>query len=162
MAGDGTDVILQNGSSATFIAGYSIRFLPGFHAQNGSYTDAHITETGSFCNDLSESTVVEYTAPVAYKSETVKPEESIQGSMMAEPSVKVYPNPTTGSVRVEWSNMEGPVQLTLFNSLGAKLAEKSMPGDTFIYIDLANHKRGVYFVNVRGNNAQQVQKIVLY
>ncbi|HPR30862.1 MAG TPA: sugar-binding protein [Prolixibacteraceae bacterium] len=163
VAGDETSVDFLSGSSVTLIAGYSIRFLPGFHAHNGSYMDAHITTTGSFCDDLPAAMMVESAPSETVKAESLYDEEpeteSIAGT---QPFMKVYPNPTTGRVRVEWAHMEGPVQITLFNSLGAKLAQESVPCDTFIYLNLTNNKKGVYFVNIRGNNAQQVQKVVLY
>jgi len=163
IAGDGYPVDFLSGSSVNLIAGESISFLPGFHAHSGSYMDAWITTTGSFCDALPAATMVEGARPGTGKSESLYDEEpeteSIAGT---QPFMKVYPNPATGRVRVEWVNMEGPVQVTLFNSLGAKLAQESVPSDAIIYIDLTSHKKGAYFVHVRGNTAQQVQKIVLY
>jgi len=44
-------VTIENKANATLIAGNSIRFLPGFHAQESSNVDAHITTTGSVCNE---------------------------------------------------------------------------------------------------------------
>ncbi|MCF8358198.1 MAG: T9SS type A sorting domain-containing protein [Prolixibacteraceae bacterium] len=153
-------VNLQSGSSATFIAGYSIRFLPDFHAHSGSYMDAHITTIGSFCDDLPESTVVKYTEPVAHKSKSIEKEESIQGSIMAEPSVKVYPNPNNGEFTVELQHFDGETRVMLFNSTG-QLIHNGLTTDREMQLIIPHAKSGMYFIKTVNKDNQFMQKIVV-
>lgn len=162
VAGDETDVILQNGSATTFIAAYSIRFLPGFHAQNGSYIDAHITTNSSFCDNLPEQVIVEYTAPETYKSERTEQEKIAHNDFIAVPLMIVYPNPTTGIVNVEWKGFEEPVQITLFNAIGTKIVQKTLHNETRANVNLSNHRKGIYFVKIQNSHSQQIQKILLF
>ncbi|MCF8359092.1 MAG: T9SS type A sorting domain-containing protein [Prolixibacteraceae bacterium] len=163
VAGDGTDVILQNGSSATFIAGYSVRFLPGFHAHSGSYMDAHITETGIFCNSEPPggAPIVENTLPDTYKSKNIEQEKSMGSDFGAEPLVKVYPNPTRGETRFELKRFEEPVNVRLFNSTGALVEEVKQVGNSTLTLHLNHLRKGLYIVNIENSNFRKISKLMV-
>ena len=61
VAGDGL-VEVQSGAIVQFIAGESIRFLPGFHAKAGSAVNAWITTTGTYCGGALGSSLLSYNA----------------------------------------------------------------------------------------------------
>ncbi|MBN1927317.1 MAG: PKD domain-containing protein [Prolixibacteraceae bacterium] len=162
VAGDGTDVIFENGSGATLIAGHSIRFLHGFMAQPGSHVDAHITITNSFCNELQGQHIVENTQPGIYKNKIVENNKTIPENDIDAPLVKIYPNPSMGIVNIEWLNIETHVLITLYNSTGAKLIQESFSNDRFASFNLTKYRKGILFVNVQTNSSEHTQKIVLY
>jgi len=161
VAGDGTSVVFESGSSATLIAGYSICFLPGFHAQNGSYMSAIITTTGTFCDGMPEQVIVEYTAPMVHKSENIEPEKEIQNDAKDEPSLRVYPNPTRGETRFELNNFSKPVYIRIFNSNGVlveEIKEVAAPTPT---LQLSHLRKGLYFVCVGNSNYRTTRKLVI-
>ncbi|HPR62342.1 MAG TPA: leucine-rich repeat protein, partial [Prolixibacteraceae bacterium] len=118
VAGNGTNVDLENGSFTTLIAGQSIRFLPGFHAQAGSYVSAYITTTGSFCDDLPEAIMA--APPVTEKSLELVETDTAPIDFV-EQSMVVYPNPNNGQFTIAFTKFEGASQVFLFNAMGQKV-----------------------------------------
>lgn len=89
VAGSGTSFLIQNGGSATMIAGQNILFYPGTTVQPGGYLLGYIAPGGPFCGGVIPS------AP-----EVIAGEEEIAGSAVS-PAFKIYPNPTTGIFTLE-------------------------------------------------------------
>ena len=150
-------VSLQAGSSTTLIAGQSIRFLPGFHAQSGSWMDAHITTTNSFCNAANESMLA---AQVEEKSIAVTETEA-SVVIPVEKSIKVYPNPNNGQFFLEVSNFEARATVSIYNMLGSKVYESKMTNEINHKINLLGIKKGVYFVKVTDQKEQFTKKIIV-
>lgn len=59
--------------------------------------------------------------------------------------VTVYPNPTSGTIKIEAENIEA---ISIYNLLGEKLFETSASGNYYEY-DFSSQKVGVYFVRIQ-------------
>ncbi|MCF8358195.1 MAG: T9SS type A sorting domain-containing protein [Prolixibacteraceae bacterium] len=160
VAGDGTTVDFFSGSSVTLIAGHSINFLHGFHAHSGSYMDAHITTNNTFCDDLPEQAIVEYTAPETYKSKTVEEERINKNIIGEEPMMAVFPNPNSGQFNIKLNNFNGETRLIMFNTMGQKVYDETV-NEKQITVGLPHIKQGLYFIKAINNNKQYDQKIVI-
>lgn len=156
VAGDQTTVILENGSSANFIAGQSIRFLPGFHAQSGSSAHAYISTT--FCDDLPASIVATQQIAVKSTDDVIVPNE--ENGFIPQASLKVFPNPNKGQFTIQLENMDSQVQLMIFNAVGT-LIHQVKTSDESLIIDLSNAQRGIYFVRAFNETEQFTQKLIL-
>jgi Leucine-rich repeat (LRR) protein len=153
-------VIIETGATALFIAGHSIRFLPGFHAQNGSTVKAWITSNGEFCDAYPAGTPVLVSQLSPEKSTTDfdnTPETTEPGK---EPGLKVYPNPNNGQFSIKLSNIEGNSTVHLFNAQGQLLQTKST-NDSHLNIDIPNPKPGIYFVKTIYNGKHYDKKILV-
>jgi hypothetical protein len=148
IAGGGSSVIVQPGGSATFIAGYRIMMLPGTHAQSGSYLHAYITTNGQYC------TTPTPLAPGI--SSGVEPERE----NMESPVFKVYPNPTTGSFRVEMTGITSSSGFVaeIFGCQGEKLMSHAIHATGDNEIVLTGRPAGIYLVRlVSGNHSVTVK-----
>jgi hypothetical protein len=151
-------VTIENNANATFIAGNSILFLPGFNAQQGSNVDAHITTTGSFCDDL--PTPIMATEPVVEKSaaepvdEEDQPEPDIPGAAM-----KIFPNPNNGQFTLVTKEKEMPEHVSVYNAIGQKI--KDFVKITNLQFDINGEKPGVYVVRATWHNKEIFQKFII-
>lgn len=151
-------VIIENNANATFIAGNSISFLPGFHAQEGSYVDAHITTTGSFCDDLPAPIMA--AEPVVEKSATepIADENENQPSSLSA-SMKVYPNPNNGQFTLFTEEKEMPENVSIYNSKGQKI--KQLDKISSLEFNMLNETPGLYVVRVTWHNKDASQKFII-
>lgn len=154
VAGNGSSVIFESGSSATLIAGQSIHFLPGFHAQAGSYMDAHITTDGSFCDDLPQPMMA--AEPIAEKSSPLVEEKE---ALFNEPVLTIYPNPNNGHFTLAIENMEGPAEISIYNMLGKRVAPAFTVYDHRTEIQLDQQTRGILMVIYNDGQTVKTEKI---
>ena len=74
-------------------------------------------------------------------------------------SVKIYPNPSTGIIHVDY---EKATDLKVVNVLGVTVAEEKLEGTKGTKnIDLSNYNNGVYFCIVSDGTKKSTYKIVL-
>ena len=75
---------------------------------------------------------------------------------------KIYPNPTTDIVNVEWmetgSNTEA--HLTVYSILGEKILHKTSHGESKFQFSLSGLPIGIYLVNVQSGQRSEVAKVV--
>ena len=69
----------------------------------------------------------------------------------------VYPNPTSGIVKIE---AEGIESISIFNVLGEKVFETAASGDAFEY-DFGNNASGVYFVKVETSKGVETKRVTV-
>ncbi len=154
VAGDG-DVIVESGASAEFIAGQSIRFLPGFHAEAGSYVYGRITTEGNYCVEA---------APAIVAAETVTEKEAVimdaEMDKLPDRKMVVYPNPNNGEFTVEFRNFEDEIQVMLFNSIG-QLVRDVLTSEREIRMHVPDLKSGMYYLKAVNKNKRFSQKIVV-
>ena len=148
-------VTFENGSTVNLIAGNSITFLPGFHAQLGSYTHAFITTDESYCFDLPTSILA---APTAYKSSEDIFDWNESNDLKNKSTLKVCPNPNKGSFNIRLEHFEAPVQIMIFNAAGA-LVYKTNTDENELSINLINEKQGIYFLRAFNDKEQFSLKI---
>nr|WP_294932301.1 T9SS type A sorting domain-containing protein [uncultured Flavobacterium sp.] len=75
-----------------------------------------------------------------------------ESNQLTDNSIKVYPNPFAGEFNVDATNSEGPLQVSVFDVLGRKVATaKSSSSQLSMGSSL---KSGAYIVKVEGANAK--------
>jgi len=128
VAGGVTTVVFQTGSIVDVIAGNSIRFLPGFHAENGSNVYAVITSDSSFCVK-NKSAIVENPSFEISLEDVFVEDNSVD---LLNKSVKIYPNPNNGQFFLETSNFSKEIEIKIFNLSGKLLSRfKGINGESF-------------------------------
>jgi hypothetical protein len=81
--------------------------------------------------------------------------------MQGERSMKLYPNPTKGTLVIEISggNTEEDIQLTLYNGQGQTLVNK--PATTGLNnLDVSNYPAGWYILQVKAGTEKKEYKII--
>ena len=162
VAGDGTEVIVESGAMAEFIAGQSILFRPGFHAQAGSDVHAHITEDGQYCMETSPAIVAQQQEEQGQQNEE-KAAAVVTGTETAvevPQTMLVYPNPNSGVFRVKFSQITEETQVMLFNSIGQMIFNQTTT-DPEVLIDLPGITSGMYIVKAINRNNQFDQKVIV-
>ena len=69
----------------------------------------------------------------------------------------VYPNPTNGITRIEAENIKN---ISIFNSLGAKIFETPTSGDAFEY-DFSHQAVGVYFIKLETTKGVETKRVTV-
>jgi Zn-dependent metalloprotease len=159
LAGGGTFVSFQSGSSVDLIAGNTIKFLPGFHAYDGSYAHAWITKNGTFCDGGSGSIVMDPSSEKSIDSDRgmpIKEQDSGNGK-----SIKVYPNPNNGKFVLEFSNVEYGATIRIYNLLGTLIYHSTANNQTSYEIKLPEIRRGIYIIKVSDGKEQFTRKMVV-
>jgi hypothetical protein len=159
VAGDGSSVEFQSGSSVDLIAGSTIRFLPGFHALEGSVAHAWITTDSTFCDGASGSIVqnpqVEKSGDAGIDFATGK----VYGN-----ELKVYPNPNRGKFTIEIIKAEAKVEIKaevkVYNALGERVYQAEMQ-DRQSTIDLSGIRRGLYVVMITDGQERFMRKVMV-
>jgi hypothetical protein len=154
VAGDGSAVTIENGATTNFIAGYSIQFMDGFHAESGSQLSAYITPTNNFCYE----TVMPIVAIVPEEKSIDAPEKTVMDN--GEKTIKVYPNPNNGKFNIELKNFEN-CTITLFNTLGAKIMHLPNRKSGLYPLELSNLSKGLYIIKIDDGNKQYAKKIII-
>ena len=149
------DLTANPGSISTFIAGNSIRFLPGTHFKNGSISHAYLSTNGIFCEGI---------PIVASNKEELLGEEQVSDFRKDEALngwFRVYPNPTTGIFNLEFSDLpDGAHSIQIFGSLGNQILNYELKGEAMYLIDLTKFPPGLYFVRLISNSKHEVVRII--
>ena len=74
-----------------------------------------------------------------------------------EQKATVYPNPTSGVLKIEAENMES---ISIYNVLGEKLYEAPSNGNVFEY-DFSLHEVGIYFVRIQTEEGMVTKRVVV-
>jgi hypothetical protein len=69
----------------------------------------------------------------------------------------VYPNPTSGIVKIEAENIQN---ISIFNVLGEKVFETTASGDAFEY-DFGGNASGVYFIKVETSKGVETKRVTV-
>ncbi len=78
--------------------------------------------------------------------------------------VKIYPNPTRGSVNVELNGLEGSINLSLMNYHGQIISKQSFSVDSFgakHRFNIGDLPKGIYYLRVQSGDFVHISKIVL-
>ncbi len=150
VAGTPDSFIVENGGSATFIAGVNIIYLPGTIIQSGGYMHGYITLTNEYCNALPR--------PAA-------PEKAgIAGTTFSTDRLffSLYPNPTTGNFTLvrKGDNLSGIVNVEVYNFKGEKVMTDNMIGEKMHDYRFSDMATGLYFVKVIADGYVETMKLV--
>ena len=154
VAGSGTTVAIQNGGSATFVAGQKISFLPGCSVVQGGYLHGYITSNGQYCNQLLSPVA---SAPASNDKTTTSIPE-ISGNQ----SIRVYPNPTSGSftVEVKGNNQATMTKAEIYTISGLKIHTEILDNLRKREFSMPWLTTGIYFIHVYTNEGSEILKIV--
>jgi M6 family metalloprotease-like protein len=158
VAGPTYSVVLQSGSESNFIAGESINFKEGFHAQEGSLMHAYITTTADYCSSLPAPAVAN--APVEKSTIIAEQPGKEKNKIGSNKQVKIFPNPNNGKFFVELTNFEGISEVSVTNMSGAMVRRLLTTGDK-VDIELPMLHRGIYFVSIKNGNTVTSKKFVV-
>ena len=155
VAGSGTYFIVQNGGSATMIAGQNILFYPGTTVYAGGYLHGYIAPSGPWCG--SGSLIPQAISNRETENLTVTSERSKEG-----PSFKIYPNPTTGNFTLELTGLDEiqPVTVMVYSMQGNKVLSIILEGKKKYDLSLSGKPTGLYFVRVVTEGIAETVKIV--
>jgi len=76
-------------------------------------------------------------------------------------SLKVYPNPATDYVQVQWGQEEETGKIVLLGLNGSVVAEQMPDQLNAMVIDLTSVKDGVYFVQFIGSHSTKTERLVV-
>ena len=80
---------------------------------------------------------------------------SVEENAVVSVPASVYPNPTTGLVKVEAENLK---QITISNMLGQQIYNGKATGNEFEY-DFGRHGKGLYLIRIETTNGVAVKKV---
>jgi len=155
VAGSGTYFIVQNGGSATMIAGQNILYYPGTTVYAGGYLHGYIAPSGPWCG--SGSLIPQAISNRETENLTVTSERSKEG-----PSFKIYPNPTTGNFTLELNGIDvaQPVTIVIYSMKGDKIHKEILVGTKKYDLSLSGKPTGLYFVRIVTEGIAETVKIV--
>ena len=80
-----------------------------------------------------------------------------------KPEVKVYPNPTSGEVFIEFVSSNSTADISIFNALGEKISDISVEsnGDGKYTLNIGDKPKGVYFIRIQTEQGLTTEKLVL-
>jgi hypothetical protein len=153
VAGNGTFFTVENGGSATFIAGQMISFLPGTTVNPGGYLHGSITLTGGYCGAMPATLV----STVTSTEETPDVAVSTSNTM-----VRLYPNPTLESFTIELTgdNTTVMTKAELFSIGGNKVMSVALPDVRKHQFSGAGLAPGIYFMHIYTPKGSEILKVV--
>jgi hypothetical protein len=155
VAGNGTTFFVQNGATATMIAGQSIDYLPGTKVYSGGYLHGYLT-TSVCCGvgALAPSMIINPT-----KTDSI---EILAESVSGLTFFKVFPNPTTGNFILELSGNFAFtfVQVEVFGIRGEKVLTSVFTTEQKHEFSLSGSPSGIYFIRVLSGNQAGSAKII--
>jgi len=150
VAGGGTIFLLQNGGTATMIAGQNIIYYPGTTVEAGGTMHGYIAPGGPWCGAKAPAipAVVTGVENVPFFSSDIY--------------FKVYPNPTTGNFTLEQmgEKMFEKVNVEVYSMLGDRVLKSEMIGEKMHEFSLSDVPVGVYFIKVLAGEKPLTIKII--
>ena len=133
-----------NGGTANFAADETLRRKPSISAPNTTFNktaewDLYVKDT---CNGLGSHSLATLS--------TVDLEES---------KVTIYPNPSNGSVKINFENANEKHTVQVFSIFGQKVFEKTYNQSSSAAINAL--QKGVYFVKITNNSQSVTKKLIV-
>lgn len=60
--------------------------------------------------------------------------------------IKIYPNPTTGLVNIDWGNEKVDRTIEVFNAVGQSISSETIKGQSHKMLNLSSQANGIYFL----------------
>jgi hypothetical protein len=165
VAGNDTFFMVENGASAILVAGNNIVFMQGTLVQHGGNMLAYITTDSTYCSKPQALVAVNSPEPDAavYLSDTNNLDELLMvPTNMGIMKYRVYPNPTTGVFRLEFSETsnEQKIVTEIISPFGERLLQtESFAGSAFRF-DISGRPSGIYLLRAFTENQSLVIKII--
>ena len=95
------------------------------------------------------------------KEQNFSQEDQNFSDMLRDHSIKIYPNPTKGALRICISGLKGTdkCSLEVYTTLGVQILTKKVEADN-IDINISNQPNGVYLLQITINGQSTTWKIV--
>lgn len=139
-------LVYQSGSIGTMRAGSSITLAQGFHANSGSqlriYTNANPCQT----------------LPVNFNDDEISEN---RGRAENFNKVKIFPNPGSDYINIEFSKVGIFESLYLTDNLGRRFLDKNIGSNEQVILDVSNLDSGIYFVNFINNETLFTEKVLI-
>jgi hypothetical protein len=134
----------------TLIAGQSIHLLPGFSVQLEGYFHGYISDV--YC---------ENPTPLVASKEEELPEE-LNVTELHESFFRVYPNPTTGTFKLQLLNADetSGISVEIFGMMGERVLQQNLFGHQVHEFDLSNLPRGIYVIRVLQGDEFGTERII--
>jgi hypothetical protein len=142
---------VQTGGHAELIAGQNIIFHPGALVMEGGYLWARITTTEEYCNQ-----------PInILASEELQAGEMIRADENAR-LFSVFPNPTTGTLQLIFSDMEetSAITIEIYSMMGERLIKDVLHGPLQHEFDLSGLPNGIYVIRAQKGDESEFQKVI--
>jgi len=148
VAGEGTLFTVQNGGSATMIAGENIIYYPGTTVEPGGYLHGYTALGGPYCIVTDKASVV-----TADNEPVVKRESNF---------FRIYPNPTTGTFTLTLNGYvpSEKINVEVFNMKGEVISSTEMVDEFKHEFSLAGKPAGLYLVKVISGGQTGSSRIV--
>ncbi len=86
----------------------------------------------------------------------------VSTSQTPTPVFKVYPNPTTGLITLEFNqNLETKTEISVSNLMGAVVFRKEVNSVANYQIELSNQVSGIYLLKIIIDNQQYLKKLII-
>jgi hypothetical protein len=106
------------------------------------------TVTGTDANGCSNSSTI---------TQSVSLCTGISASQSIDASLNVYPNPSNGLFTI--TGIEQNAIISIYNTLGELV--KSIPSSDYnTTIDLSDYSNGIYFIKIKSNKGESIQKLI--
>ncbi len=164
VAGNGTAFVVENGASATMIAGQNIQYNPGTAVQEGGYLWGYIAPAGPYCATPLMPFAVLSEMPSAAPGElpSIVRNETELSVVSDQSSFNIYPNPTTGNFLVELKGDIPPDELRIdvYGIRGEKVFSSVLKGVHKHMFSLSDMPAGVYFIRLTTGDKAETGKII--
>jgi hypothetical protein len=152
VAGNNNVVEVNNGGSLLLVAGQSIHLLDGFRVYSGGNFQAWISVNGEFCTNSKSL--------LATNDEDAVRQNIIENEAMTDP-FKLYPNPTTGILTLEFAEKpETVAKVEIFSMIGELIYTTEVSGDIRHSFDLTGNPKGVYIFRVLMGTEFMIEKVI--
>jgi len=113
---------------------------------NGAATDLVAPQ---FVNEI-------FDAAIAYETYT-----HIENNTPDLSNIKLYPNPATEILTIEFSHPEKSIKLNMLSASGQLVYFKTLKNSYTENIDLSGFSKGIYFLQIQNGNLVEIKKIVI-
>lgn len=148
-------------NSSTYLAN-EIILKPGFTGIAGFYADGR-DPFPYFGNTIIRNPLFSCTESASsLKSANISDyfEELSLNEVIYDRDINIYPNPTTGIVRVQ-QNLNIVESITITDILGKVIYTNSKVSENDLDINISNHTKGLYLFHIRTTNGIKTYKILL-
>jgi hypothetical protein len=149
VAGSGTTFMVENGGSATMVAGQNILYQPGTTVASGGYMHGYITQTNEYCGAIE--------APII----AVKAGDEKQPLVESRSAFRIYPNPTSGLFTVELTRNASPdASIEIYGIRGEKVMKTNFSGVNKQTISLDGQPAGLYFIRLVEEGKTEMGRLI--
>jgi len=155
LAGNGKYFEVEPNAQAEIIAGQKILILDGSWIHENAYFLARIATDNDYCGNRKSM--------LASQEETHTERENQFQNEIIETSIRVFPNPTSGMVTVQISELKDskPYSVIIYDLIGKPVYASALSEKTDLQIDLSSHPKGIYLIRVASVNFSRSEKIIL-